>query len=119
MSDYEGHYGKLRKVLSEPHESFEDLCLRILKTKITHVDGYDPIDPIEYIKDELYENYIIVKNQLFEIIEDHTQDDLDYFIKLYPNEDGTITFITRFYNGGCGFNEVLEGGLEKYIKENK
>lgn len=36
-------------------------------------------------------------------------EDIDY--KQY-NDDGTISFITEFYNGGCGFDEALGDLLE-------
>lgn len=33
------------------------------------------------------------------------------------NEDGTIDYVTQFYNGGCGFDEALDEALKRM--ENK
>jgi hypothetical protein len=35
---------------------------------------------------------------------------------MLPNEDGTITFIQQFYNGGTCLSEVIEEGIRKIKK---
>lgn len=32
------------------------------------------------------------------------------------NPDGTLSYIVKFYNGGCGFNEALEAAYERIKK---
>jgi hypothetical protein len=41
------------------------------------------------------------------------EDDIN---NLTENEDGTISFVTRFYNGGTCLTEMLEDGLKELNK---
>lgn len=100
MSYTETHFGKLRRV-----EIDNDVTIEQWEESKR-----------ESLGDKLFEEkYIVFMYTAYEFLE-HTnlgEDDLDVFIE---NEDGTITFIVQFYNGGCGLGEVLEEGINNLNK---
>lgn len=106
MSDYENHTGKLRLVVPNEGESTSDLRKRIYNEKYLENPNYDD--------DDYYEDYIEVKGNIYKVIEHYeSYDDLDGCI-LNKNQDGTISFITRFYNGGTCFSEMIEEALTNF-----
>ena len=71
-----------------------------------HFDGYNKN------RDE----YVIVGESVFKMIEHKETDDEDYFMNLTENSDGTISFHGQFYNGGTCFSEMIEEAVEKLNK---
>lgn len=63
------------------------------------------------------EDFILDENTgiLYEIIAKKV--DPDNFIELTKNSDGTIDFVTNFYNGGTDLYEVLQDGFVKEDSE--
>ena len=56
------------------------------------------------------------KNYAYVII---SEDDIDDYADIFnasKNEDGTIDFLLRYYNGGCSFNEALTTAINKMNK---
>lgn len=98
MSQTELHIGKLRKVELEQNQSLEDFY----KEKLKNI-GID----------EFYEKYFVINNVIWEIFDHEEKDDSDDIYELKPNEDGTLSFIMKFYNGGTCLSECIEEELKK------
>jgi hypothetical protein len=113
MSEVETHYGKLRKVVIGEKYTIEQWCEEKCKEEgITKLETYYH-SWLENFIDEFHEKYFIInKEEVWEVIEHIEADDSDIDIMI-PNEDGTITFIQQFYNGGTCLSEVIEEGIIK------
>lgn len=113
MSETKTHFGKLKKV--ELTSSLEEWC----KEKCNEL-GIQVIAPYnisweEELRNECYDKYFFYDGEVWEIIEHIEESDGDIDI-LIPNEDGTITFVQQFYNGGTCLSECIEGGLGRLKK---
>jgi hypothetical protein len=100
MSDYEQHSGKLRKIYPEEGESFSVM-----------------VERIKLSDDEFEENYIVDEENLYEIFDHVQEDEEDSFCRITPLPDGTLYFITRFYNGGTYMGEMVQDGVNQYVKD--
>jgi hypothetical protein len=108
------HYkGTLTKVEKLENETLEEQCKMILENKELPkwFDSY-----VEFLFDECYKEYAIYENELYFVDKKSVDADTDMFISS-KNEDGTINFEVKYYNGGCGFEEAIETAL-KNIKSN-
>ena len=115
MSDYEQHIGRAIPVQSEINESLEDMAKSILKTKgITELPSYNNTY-VECLADECYKEYAQVDGVLYKLEEEEVDpyDDITYAKK---NPDGSINYVLRYYNGGCGFDEVFEEAINSLDK---
>lgn len=113
MSQTELHIGKLRKVELEQNQSLEDFYKEKLKNiGITELRKYDN-DWEDAFRDEFYEKYFVINNVIWEIFDHEEKDDSDDIYELKPNEDGTLSFIMKFYNGGTCLSECIEEELKK------
>ena len=123
MSRTEFHTGRLIPVHIDT--TLEEKCIDIAfehnVTLATQVDDWQ-----EEFMDEFGEwgakrhnrpEYFIHKGSLY-LIRDHVElEDNDYFMHLTKHDDGSISFIGQFYNGGTCFSEMLNESLDEYIKE--
>lgn len=114
MSDYEQHNGKAKFTEAADEAGLEELCKSICKandfTKNDYHDSYR-----EQLEDDGYRKYIIVDTGCFgvyEIIGDSAIEDHEDIFEATPNEDGTINFILRYYNGGCSFTTAFEAAID-------
>jgi len=111
MSDYEKHSGKIIKVSLE-NESIRDSMVRIMdRDDIKYRPEYPSYDFADS-----YENYFVAGDSLYQIIEDVSDDIEDSFTNLTNNPDGSISYVTQFYNGGNGLSEMLEEAITKLQK---
>jgi hypothetical protein len=64
----------------------------------------------------LSETYFFVEDEIWEVF-DHVElyDDDDIY-QITQNEDGTLSFIMRFYNGGINLTECIEEEIIKLKK---
>lgn len=112
MSQTETHFGKLRKIKLEV--SLEEWCKEKCKEKgITKIHSYNTSWE-EAFRDEFYDKYFIVDGHVwksFDHIKSDGYEDIDVMIS---NDDGTITFVLQFYNGGTCLSECIEDGLRKF-----
>ena len=105
MSDYETHFGKLQKIefkiKSIPFKNkiiiLESLGYKLDYDEDDGEDGYFESEELHYCK-ELDEFYSF---------KEHKQVDTD-FAEMSENANGTLNFACNFYNGGGGFNEMLD-----------
>lgn len=109
MSETVNYRGVLREVVKFDGETIEDQCKRLLDNKEldSYCDSYK-----EMLLDEGYYDWVMYDNILYSV----EKEDVDPYNDLFTaskNEDGTINFEVRYYNGGCGFEEAIEYALEK------
>tara|TARA_R110000868_G_scaffold76573_2_gene220076 strand:- start:16918 stop:17280 length:363 start_codon:yes stop_codon:yes gene_type:complete len=118
MSRTEHRIGKIREVvMPEGTTTNEFAGALLLEDGIKEIPDYYN-DNLEYLTDELYEqfHYHRPSDTLYEIIEDMDYDDEEIIIAT-DNGDGTINFNLKFYNGGAGFGECLDEALGKLNKD--
>lgn len=114
MSQTEIHIGKLRRI--ELNESLESFYKRKLgELNITELRSYHN-NWEDAFKDEFNEKYFIINNTVFEIFNHIEMDESDDIYDIKKNEDGTYSFIMKFYNGGTCLSECIEEGLEEILK---
>lgn len=108
MSETETHLGKLRRIECDSQNEF---AADIMKDKGEIPNYYD--NPLKWMIDEYGDRYVSTPKGLYEIIDHKELDSNDDINDLKENEDGTIDFISRFYNGGTYLGEMLQEGLKK------
>ncbi len=111
MSEYEHHKGKLVEVKSIDGENLSDIIDKILKDRHIEVEDYYD-SKRECFEDQLCGIYIIIENKVYEITSEEI-DPYDDIMNAKFNEDGTINFEVKYYNGGCGFSEAIECAIER------
>jgi hypothetical protein len=65
----------------------------------------------EYFYDELADSAINIDGQVYTVDRNEYEDSNDIF-ESTKNDDGTIEFQVKYYNGGVGFGEALELALK-------
>lgn len=111
MSEYETRKGRLKKLASTANEFIEGWCSG--RDDIPDYYDKDSTDELkEYFMDETDEQYVIIGNDIYFVLEDVSLDDVDLF-EANENSDGEIEYLLRYYNGGCGFSEAMEVAINK------
>lgn len=111
MSRTEDHVGQLTEVFPKEGQTLEELCFIILMDLgLVKQDYHKTV--IECFEDELSKQYIIHKGRVFKIDSEEYEDGSD-IAEAAINEDKTIRFRLKFYNGGTYFSEVLGQALDK------
>lgn len=119
MSQTETHFGKLRKVIIPENQTIEEWCkAKCLEMNITELPSYCD-DWREVIKYDYSEKYFFTGDEIWEAFEHVECDEGDDINVMNPNEDGTITFVMQFYNGGTCLGEMIEEGLNKINKNDE
>jgi len=116
MSQTEFHTGRLYPVRLTG--TLEETC-RAIATRHNIELGEDwqedfreNFNEYEYKRERVTEEYFIHGEKLYRVIEHEESDDEEYFMKLSRNENGSLSFIGQFYNGGTCFSEMLEEALD-------
>ncbi len=110
MSDYQTNKGVLKVVTPNEGETRLELMERLYLEMDLPIEDYDESD-FCYLTDD---KYFIYGETVYEFIEHEEDRDDDGTVCLMDkNEDGTISFYTRFYNGGCGLHEMLEEKMKQ------
>lgn len=118
MSRTEYHSGRMERVQIPEGKNLTDFCRgKLFDEGITEMPTY--MDSwIEVFRDHFggynkdRDEYVIVGESVFKMIEHKETDDEDYFMNLTENSDGTISFHGQFYNGGTCFSEMIEEAIE-------
>ena len=118
MSETETHIGKAKLLTflelenpDTPKETLEQKCKSIcdLNKYILDPKFYDSYRDL--LSELGYGRYIIVGQDIYEILEDST-DEAD-LCSVKGNPDGTLDYFLQFYNGGCSFNEAFQYALKR------
>jgi hypothetical protein len=115
MSDYEQHIGKLKEI--EIEESLETTCKEIMENKElpSYCSSYK-----EFLFDEKYDDYIVADDKLYKVVESQDIESYDDIMYAEENNDGTISFVVRYYNGGSGFGDAIGEALKNLeVKNNE
>lgn len=114
MSEQVTEKGKLRPVAKGPIP-VEDYVRELCKDKEI---PYYYESQLEYVLGEFDEEYYFHKDTctLYKIEDRKDVEDSDIF-ELERNPDGTLSYLTSFYNGGCSFGEALDYAFEKLSKK--
>ena len=67
-------------------------------------------DKTEHFNEEFQSTAIEIDGEVYDIVRNEFEDS-DGIFESSKNEDGTIDFEVKYYNGGCGFGEALEEAL--------
>lgn len=64
--------------------------------------------------DDIYDHYYsaVEINGLIWTVEKEDYEPADDIFTSSKNEDGTIDFEVKYYNGGCGFNEAIDEAIK-------
>ena len=100
MSETVAYRGKAEKL--DLKGTIEEICQQAIGKKR---DGYQGTFE-EYVRDELYHEYVIVGDGLYRVkMESLGEQDV---MLAEQKPDGTIELFLQFYNGGCTINEAIE-----------
>jgi len=116
MSYTEFHTGKLYPVKIE--NNLEETCRSIASRHNIELgedwqeDFRENFNEYEYKRKRVTEEYFIHGEKLYRVIDHEESEDNEYFMKLSRNENGSLSFIGQFYNGGTCFSEMLEEALD-------
>lgn len=100
MSETEHHKGKLTPTGKTLNEFMAD--------KGEKPSYYD--DNEEWFVNDFSENHALHKLVVY-AVEKESIDPYDDVMMASENEDGTIDFEVKYYNGGCCFHEAIETSL--------
>ncbi len=114
MSDYEQLTGRIIQIPSLLTETLDDTCKRIWVSDYRY--------PVEtYTKHNFftrfYDTYFELDDMyLFKILDFVQKPDIeDDYCYISNNSDGTLTFNTRFYNGGACLKDMLIDGTKQFL----
>ena len=101
MSDYETHKGTLTRA----NKTKKEVVQEYLK------GGSFENCEVEGLFEELEDRYVELDGEIFSIEDERFYDEEDIY-SMTQNKDGTYSYLTRFYNGGCGFGESLQAAFD-------
>lgn len=104
MSRQETIKGKIRLVETNDIEEFAKN--KINGELLEYYDSY-----LEQLLNDC-DKYIEINGILYEVMESTYCEDEDIF-EASKNEEGTISFLVSYYNGGCSFSEAIEIALKE------
>jgi hypothetical protein len=104
MSEVVHYRGTLTRVEKLESESLEDQCKRLSGNKRlqSYHDSYQ-----EQLVHDNYQDYVILDDVLYSVKKQDIDPDED-ISRMTENEDGTLSFEVKYYNGGCSFDEAIE-----------
>lgn len=110
MSETVYYTGKLTPVKTKTGETLEDTAKRIIDENNYKIESYYKTAH-ECFDDVYYREYITVNNKIYSVQNEDVDDNDDIF-KATINEDGSINYVVKYYNGGCSFNEAIEEAMK-------
>ena len=134
MSDYEFHKGKIKMVdLSKYDNDTEKYFEARYRYEFSGMNeeeiqkAYQASVEYKYRRNKPWEqlwrdntdfycDVIRIEDELWEVADIELDDFEDVFNK---QSDTEYEYITSFYNGGCGLEDVLESGLKRALKRDR
>ena len=102
------HAGTLREI------DLEGLSLEEKCRELCHKHGDELNDWYmsykDMLEDRLSDWYIILNNKLYRIDDNEVEN--EYYCNVTKHDDGSYTYVARFYNGGTCLHECLEEQIE-------
>ena len=120
MSCNEFHKGKLHKLtrgMSETKNKVKELAKQYDVPVDEDEDNYWLSDVCWDIYEKSGIKYVVVNKDLYIIKDYFTAREEDGIYEHNKNDDGDIEFMVEFYNGGTGFEEVVEDIVDSYEKD--
>jgi len=112
MSETVYYKGVLKPVDFLMEEDLEARCKRMLKEEFGDEELEDYYDSFEeQLLDKYYTQFILNDNILYSVEKKSLDPDDSLFIAK-RNDDGTVDFEVRYYNGGTSFDEAIEYAFE-------
>ena len=112
MSEVEHHKGKLSEIKPIGNEGLEDIASRLLDANnIVYEDYYGSF--VECLTDNC-EEFVWVGDKIYKH-ESVEIDPCDDIMIASENDDGTINFEVKYYNGSCGFGEAIEKAVKRML----
>jgi len=122
MSETVHYSGKLKEIKARDGMTLQETAKHIITKEGVEWDGYNleyhKGDNIYVLCDERYDKFVQLDGRLFEILSKKDHDMYEEIMELEVNEDGTLNYELKYYNGGCGFSEALEYAMDKHKKTN-
>lgn len=107
MSQQEMHIGTLTEVKLDVNQTMNDLMMKIMDDQNITYDQKYSVE--SYFSDGSIDGYYFYKDTMYKVADnEYNDDDICLATK---NENGTISFVLSFYNGGTDFNEMLGDAL--------
>lgn len=116
MSSYERVTGKLRKLAGPEtiEETCKAICMAIPEFTSLEDSGWDSYQ--EFIQEEKYEEYCILKGSLYKVLEFKREYDPEPdYCRVTHTSLTDIEFDTMYYNGGTCWKEMVEDELSNRI----
>ena len=120
MSYNEFHKGKLHKLtraMSETKNKVQELAKQYDVPVDEDEDNYWLSDVCWDIYEKSGVKYVVVNKDLYIVKDYFTTREDDGIYEHNKNDDGDIEFMVEFYNGGTGFEEVVEDIIDSYEKD--
>jgi hypothetical protein len=113
MSQTEAHIGRLVPVLANEDESRDDLMKKVLVGLGRPLSDPDDIytDLRSWFDEATEYKYLFHQGNLWKIEDKELDDGQDINIANL-NIDGTVSYVSTFYNGGTYLNEMLREALD-------
>ena len=107
MSQQELHVGTLTEVKLKEGQTTIDLMKEIMDE---HNEKYGEDSSLETnFLEACIESYCLFENKIYKVVDTEFNDDICLATK---NDNGTISFVLGFYNGGTCFSEMLDEALK-------
>jgi len=110
MSETVFYAGKIYPVeLSEGQTNIEAAGILLKKRDIKIDSCFN--DALECLLDTFYQEFEIVNDVLYRVEIETSEDDAGDIFRATKNDDGSLSFVVQYYNGGCSLNEALEEAI--------
>lgn len=116
MSEIVHYIGKLKEVVPREGETLQEVAKKIYdQAGFTMSDYWKERFDGNWVKALCgeTENYVRHNGRLFEVLQKISIDPDGDIANASENDDGTINYEVKYYNGGAGFNEAIDEALSK------
>lgn len=108
MSETETNTGKLKPIQLIGNQTNEDFARLFLEGK---KEDYNETY-LDQLLEDGYREWVLYNGVLYQVDNERDAEEGDIFSATL-NQDGTINFVLRYYNGSCSFNEAIEEALKR------
>lgn len=117
MSETVWYRGKLTEIIPT-EETVEQMAEKLFKERYGKDKPSYHETYTEALADEFYEEYYSYEGKLYSLTKESVEYDED-IIRAKRNEDGTIDYELKYYNGGAGFSECMDEALGEIKTDRK